>query len=363
MRILILGFTKLKFMPYLHFYLDQIDCNTNDVHIVYWNRDLQDEDLIRYRNTTLHGFEAFMEDYIPKIAKIKHFWNYRRFVKGIINTHKFDYIISLHTLPGLCIIDTLLLRYKGRYILDYRDSTFEQNILFGYIVKRMAVNARVVFVSSDAFRKYLPTNGVEIITSHNILSESISHRHVRKESYETSDRIRVSFWGLLRHYKHNLLIVNHLANDPRFELHYYGRSQKMGETMQQYLHDNNIHNVFLHGEYEPEERYAFASKTDMLLNSYEDSNTLLAMGNKYYDGIIFYIPQICMKGSYMGQRCVERGTGCELNPSEDNYADKLFKYYESLNMEHFYSNCDKDLESILAEYNYGKSIVHQLLND
>ena len=71
MKILLLGFTKIKFMPYLSFYLDQIECKRNDVNIVYWNRDLLDEDLSKYTNITLHEYRAYMEDGISKVNKIK----------------------------------------------------------------------------------------------------------------------------------------------------------------------------------------------------------------------------------------------------------------------------------------------------
>ena len=39
MRILIIGPGKMKYMPYAHFYLDNIDRNVHDTHVAYWNRD------------------------------------------------------------------------------------------------------------------------------------------------------------------------------------------------------------------------------------------------------------------------------------------------------------------------------------
>ena len=40
MKVLIMGFGKIKFMPYLNIYLENIDREKNDVHLLYWNRDL-----------------------------------------------------------------------------------------------------------------------------------------------------------------------------------------------------------------------------------------------------------------------------------------------------------------------------------
>lgn len=363
MSILLLGFTKIKFMPYLSFYLDQIDCIKNDVHIVYWNRDLFDEDLSKYDQVALHEYRAFMEDGISKVDKLKFFWGYRRFVSNLMKLYHFDMIISLHTLPGLCVLDKLLWYYKKSYILDYRDSTFENNKLFGHLVKLLARNARLVFVSSDAFRKFLPNEGVEIITSHNILADSLNYRNVRRDFYVKSDRIRISFWGLMRDYNLNLKIMSKLANDSRFELHYYGRAQALGDRMEAFIKENQIQNVFLHGEYVPHERYEFASRTDIIHNCFSDSNMLLAMSNKYYDGLIFYIPQLCMSGSYMGKRCTEKGVGCQLDPNINDFADRLYEYYYSLNHEEFDQNCDADLENILTEYNYGNQIIKGLFNN
>lgn len=363
MRILFLGFTKMKFMPYASFYIDQIDFSKNEIDIVYWNRDLKEEDLTKYpKSINFLEFKDEMEDSISKGNKIKHFLKYRNFIKQILKNNVYDLVISLHTLPGLLVLDKLILRYSNKYILDYRDSTFEANPIFGGLVKIMAKNAKLIFVSSDAFRKFLPSTGKEIITSHNILADSLKHREDRKIGYIPSQRIRVAFWGLLRHYKHNLLIIERLANNPRFELHYYGRELSMGKLIRQYIIDNNISNVFLHGEYMPEERYEFAKKTDIIHNNYNDANTLLAMGNKYYDGLIFRIPQLCMPGSYMAERCETKGVGFSIDPADQNFADLLYEAYKGINLNKFRDNCDKELNDILLEYEYGRKRIKELLN-
>ena len=59
MRILLVGFAKIKYMPYVNFYLDSIDRERHEVHLIYWNRDLKDEDLSKYEGVTLHESDAF----------------------------------------------------------------------------------------------------------------------------------------------------------------------------------------------------------------------------------------------------------------------------------------------------------------
>ena len=55
MNILILGFTKIKYMPYINFYLDNID-KSNNIEVVYWNRDTLQEDLSKYQGISFHEF-------------------------------------------------------------------------------------------------------------------------------------------------------------------------------------------------------------------------------------------------------------------------------------------------------------------
>lgn len=363
MKILLLGFAKMKFMPYASFYLDKIDYTKNEVDVVYWNRDLKAEDLSKYdRTIKFHEFRDEMADWIGKKQKISHFYQYRKFVCRLLAKQDYDIIISLHTLPGLLVLDKLLKHYKKKYILDYRDSTFEYNKIFGRLVKTLASHSKVIFVSSDAYRRFLPAEKVETITSHNILADSLSHRDDRIHGYIESNRIRVSFWGLLRHFKHNEKIISRLGNDSRFEIHYYGREGSTGENIRRYIAENNINNVFVHGEYKPEERYDFVKCTDIILNSYYDSNTMLAMGNKYYDGIIFRIPQLCMSGSYMAQRCEEKGVGFGLNPDDTNYANQLYSRYKALDWQLFNDSCDSDLAEIINEFEYGRDRIKTLLN-
>ena len=86
------------------------------------------------------------------------------------------------------------------------------------------------------------------------------------------------------------------------------------------------------------------------------------MGNKYYDGVIFRIPQLTMPGTYMGERCTAKGTGIALNPGSSDYADSIWEWFKSLDRIQFEKNCDADLDAILLEYNSGKELLNGLFN-
>ncbi len=356
-----MGFTKVKFMPYMNFYLDNINKSENEVHILYWNRDLQSEDLTKYENCTFHEFACYQEDDVSKFAKIVPFAKYRKFAKKIINSEKFDFIFVLHSIPGVLVADILKKRYKNKYILDYRDYTYESFPPFKNVVAELTENSYATFVSSDAFRKFLPQSCEEkIYTSHNILKDSLDHREEKELYGEKSDKIRIAFWGLIRHREINQEIICKLSNDDRFELHYYGREQQAANHLKTYVKEIGANNIYFHGEYVPEDRYDFVRKTDIIHNIYCDSNTMLAMGNKYYDGIIFKVPQICMQGAFMATKAEESKVGMAANPFEDDFADKLYEYYTSIEKQEFYKNCDRELERVIKEYDKGIDVIQSI---
>ncbi|MEG1861804.1 MAG: hypothetical protein RR206_08975, partial [Bacteroidaceae bacterium] len=165
------------------------------------------------------------------------------------------------------------------------------------------------------------------------------------------------------HKKVNTALINRLANDKRFELHYYGREQQIALDLKAYAKSLKADNVFFNGEYKPQDRYEFLKSTDVIHNLYKDTNTALAMGNKFYDGIIFRIPQVCIPGSFMGEMCDKYSVGTSLNPFDESFADNLERYYRSIETNQFKKNCVSLLSNILDEYNKGCEIVKLYVNE
>ncbi len=148
----------------------------------------------------------------------------------------------------------------------------------------------------------------------------------------------------------NKSVMDALGNDQRFELHYYGRMQQDGRDMEEYVQNKGYRNIFFHGTYMPADRYEFAVNTDLIHNIYDLGHTTgNAMGNKYYDGVIFEIPQICTDGSHMGDVITERQVGVTIDLSDTKIADKLWDYYHSLDWQIFQQNCNTARELFLSE--------------
>lgn len=358
MKVLIMGFSKVKYMPYMNFYFDNLDKSKHEVHILYWNRDLQCEDLSKYQGCMFHEFRCYQEDDVSKLSKVTSFVKYRKFAKRLLKKEKFDFIFVLHTLTGVLVADVLKKHYRGKYIFDYRDSTYEGFAPYKRIVASITRNARAAFVSSDAFRRFLPKDCAEkIYTSHNVLPDSLKHRDEKKLYGIPSDKLRIAFWGFIRHEEINKELIRRIVADSRFELHYYGREQQVALNLKAYAAGLNAENVFFHGEYTPEQRYEFVRRTDIIHNIYYDANMMLAMGNKYYDGLIFRIPQICMPGSFMGE-CVEKASvGLVCDPHDNDFTDRVYAYYRGLDQSAFDRSCDVELEKVMEEYIRGTAVA------
>lgn len=359
MKTLIIGFTKIKYMPYLAFYTDCIE-NSENVDLLYWDRDNSTDAEPRNVNQVFK-LRYEMSDDIPLVKKLKGFLKFRKFALKVLKKNKYDKIIVLHSTPAILLSDYILKKYAGKYILDYRDVTYERIDAYKKRVGELVLNSYVTFVSSEGFCEFLPETD-KIHFSHNIQSSALNYRGARDNEPRIQNPLRISFWGLIRQTEINKKIITALKNDDRFQLHYYGREQQQAKELKQFCENENVENVFFHGEYLPEDRFNFISKTDIIHNMYEHGKTEgLAMGNKYYDGIVFRIPLLCSENSHMGRRVSEEKTGFVCNPDSESFKDEILNYYNTMDWQEFGGFCEDALENVLKEYYDGNKIIKEFL--
>lgn len=243
MKVLLLGFGKIAYMPYMNFYLDTLKEQDIQFELIYWDRDGKPDAEVPQRISKAYKFEEHLEEQLPFKNKLKYFAKYRRFALNVLSNNSYDRIIVLHTTPGLTLLDYLVQKYKGQYLLDFRDVSYEYIPVYRKLVGILSKNSAVTFVSSNAFRKFLPTEE-NVMTIHNYLEDSLNHKMLRKQDARERNAIRISYWGLVRQVDVNKKLMDALGSDPRFELHYYGRMQQDGRDMEQYARNKKYNNVF-----------------------------------------------------------------------------------------------------------------------
>lgn len=348
----------------MKFYLDNLSADKHELHLLYWNRDEKPEPNTLPKGVVLHEFSKFQEEYVPKYQKLGSFLGYRRYAKRLLKQETFDFIIVLHSLPGVLLSGMLKRRYKGRYIFDYRDLTYEAFLPYRKVIHRLVKDSYATFVSSNGFRPFLPMACTDkIYTSHNFMMESLAQRDALEITSKEAPIIRIAYWGFIRDEWVNCRLIDRLGRDNRFELHYYGKESRVTRSLQTYALTIGADHVFFHGEYTPEQRYDFAQKTEIIHNMFGDKNMMVAMSNKYYDGVIFHIPQLCMPGSVMGKRAETAGIGFCCDPLQEDFADRVYEYYHTLDRGSFCASCNKEMSRILSEYEQGCQVIRRAVSD
>lgn len=343
LKVLLLGFVRISHMPYMYDYVSLLHSN-HELHLISWNRN-GEADLDAPKGITKSFvFSDLIEDEDLLLKKLPRIHRYREYALKIIKRESYDRIIVLHSTPGIALLDFLCKHYRNKYVLDYRDVSHENLMLYRAAISTLSNAAGLVIASSPAYIQFLG-NSKNIILKHNLLSADTSGR-VKSDS----NSIRVRYWGMIRHRNANLAMIDELGNDDRFELHYNGREERVAEELKDYVKKKMYRNVFFHGPYFNDERSSFAAETDIIHNVYEnDFATKGAMGNKYYDGIQFTLPQLCTYGSIMGDRVEAKGIGLSVDFEQHGFSDQIVEYLDQLNIEQFEKNCKKELMRINSD--------------
>lgn len=340
MKVLLLGFVRIATMPYMVDYARLLK-DEHELHLVSWNRSEKPDLTAPDGVEKSFVFADHVEDEDSLFSKLPHIARYRRFVKKVIRQEHYDKIVVLHSTPGIALLDILKQNYRGKYLLDYRDVSHENLGFYKSLIADLASDAGCVIASSPAYFQYLGGSDRAIL-KHNLLREEEPKARRRGQQ-----PIRIRYWGMIRHEKANLALIDEIGGDERFELHYNGREEAVAERLKAHVVGRGYANVFFHGSYYNDERLSFAADTDLIHNVYEnDFVTRGAMGNKYYDGIQFKIPQLCTAGSIMGEMVAEKGLGIAIDYSKSRFADVIFDYIKQIDFASFDKACEEELRSV-----------------
>lgn len=358
--IIILG-ANLRLSPYAFFYIDALLSQKADITVVYWNRDgLPDVELDP--QIKVKCFYAKIDNALPKTRKVKYFMHFRRFTGKLLRNQNYDLVVALDTQFAVLFSDILLKKYAGRFIYDMRDLSYEHIGIYQKRVAKIIAASSATFISSDGYRSVLPESD-KIYTVHNICASDLKYANIAKSRANTSNPIRISFWGCIRDININKSLIDELKNDRRFQLNYYGTITAEAQQLIVYCKANNINNVSFMGSYLPSQKREFAEETDIIHNIYENaySGKNPSMGNKYYDGIIFRIPQICLYGSYMGRCAMDEKIGICVE-MDGHLADRVFRYYEMLGWKQFELQCNNALTKIISEQEVSNKALKRVID-
>lgn len=300
MKIGIVIPNNIWFCPFVNIYtriLDGLEC---EYDIISWNRDGQDISVgyqynVQVKDTT-------------RPASLMDYWRFARFVRKTIkkNGYKRLIIIGPH-IP--CFLSLYLLRWNGKYIIDYRDLSIDQKPLVHQLFALMLKKSYANVISSPGFKSFLPRG--DYYMSHNfnadIVRDVLSKPNMKGFNYV--DKVDVLTIGGIRDFESNVEVIESMANQEGFWCRFVGKGIA-SRQIEDYCLNRGIKNVSFKGKYNKEEEVGFIEESTFINIFYPRSNVHdSAVSNRFYNSLIFKRPMIVTKNTTQGNFAEEYDVG------------------------------------------------------
>lgn len=329
------------FAPFLRIYTKILDSLDVDYSVVSWTRDGVDKpEGFQYRIQPKNGHGS---------ASFKEYWKYIKFVKNTILKEKYDKLIVFCPQTACLLSSFLLLRYRGRYMIDYRDLSIEQKFgfkqLYAFMLKRSALNV----ISSPGFKRCLPNLDYEI--SHNfdeeIVRKNLNQNNTKDSFNIIENNIDVLTIGGIRDFSSNSQVIKNLSNKENITLRFVGRGNA-SEKLEEYAKEIKASNISFKGYYEKAEEQGIIKSSTFLNIFYPRIITHdTALSNRFYNSLLYKKPMIVTKNTMQGDYAEKYGVGIAVENCENlslelkNFLKKNFSVYSR--------NCNLLLREFLAE--------------
>lgn len=336
--IAIIGFNDLNIMQYLNKYTNILDAEDICYDVIWWNRSGINNNVTFKGNSISFNFK--MNTYQPFYMKIRGFLKYAAFARNVIKQKKYNKLIVLTTQTAIPLYDLLTKQYTGRFIYDYRDLTKEKKSKFyTLMIRNLFQKSRYTMISSKGF---LPEIGITdnetILMAHN--TQKICQKSNYQAKKNSSEPLRIVYWGMVRQIKHNKLLCDCFGNDKRFELTYHGDG--FYKELRAYCQKKGYQNITFTGKYTLADIPKFINNTDILNCIYEnDLNTKPTLAVKFYDAIHYRLPILVSSGSYLSEFS-RQCSGVKNINIKCREMDTVYSWYKQLDI----YKLEKDYENI-----------------
>lgn len=328
------------YCPYIKRYTERFEKHNIEYEVLFWNR----AGLALNMPKNYKYFDLKSDESSKAEKKLIDFFRFRHWLKKSIRQSKPDKLIVLSTLSGMVMPD-ILKRYKNRYIFDIRDYSYENIRLFYNIEKKIIENSTFTAISSKGFEAFLPQHSYVI--AHNFNRNDMKDQ---REFQKSGKPIKLVWNGTVRFFEFQKNYIDALKNDERFLMVYHGNGTDL-EKYKNYCKENNIRNVIFTGSYENSEKARLLADAGILNNCYggkSGDELRFAVSNRFYDGLIYGIPQLVESGGYKASLVKQINVGTDMK-ADKNFADKLYDYYMSIDEKQFNSHGKEALEEIIKE--------------
>lgn len=332
---------SLWYAPYVRIYTRILDKEKIDYSIISWNREGDDmPEGFQYNVRCGNGHGS---------AGLSAYKGYIKFIKRTIKDQGFNRIIVFG--PQMtCLLSTyLLLHFRHRFMIDYRDLSIEQKPgfkqLFGLMLKFSCANV----ISSPGFKRCLPKSNYYL--SHNFdecaVREALEDKS-QDSSFHTENGIDVLTIGAIRDFTSNIEVTKALANQKGFSLRFVGRGQGTVERIQAYCDEVKASNVSFVGAYNKPEEAGFVKDCTFMNIFYPRIITHdTALSNRFYNSLIYRKPMIVTKDTIQGDYAEKHNVGVAVTDCQ-NLTNNL-KAFLQQDYQSYCKRCDALLTEFLND--------------
>lgn len=338
--------------PYIKKYIEACDFHYD---IVLWDRN-HNSDSCGADHCYYFKTGRLSSGLKEKVQKAKAYVQFSRYMNKVLLKKDYDgvFVFAANT-ACLCAM-TLLKKYKGRYILDFRDYWQEKHKLLYNIEKKLLANCYTAVVSSRAYETFLPP--FEYYMSHNsqfLRKEEVEHfrsREVKK------DCLVLACIGGVKYPEYDRKVIDYFADDPRFQLRYIGRGY---DVLYGYCKEKGYKNVYVEGEFPISETMDKYEGVDLILNMYGNHTPKLdyALSNKLYFSAQLGMPILVCPDTYMAEMVTKHGTGFVIDIRKPSDKDVLFDGYKQMNWDDFHRRCDAFLDEIREDEEKFQTMIRE----
>lgn len=334
MKVCIISLCNLRYVPYYSIYANLFPGHD----LLVWNRECIKEEPLGVNKIISY-------DGIDYQSKAITYFKFFLFARNTLKKQKYDLLVFLHSQLAVVLAGFLNKCYKGRYIIDIRDYTFEHIFLYKLLEKKLLRNSAINIISSGAYKRFLPKG--EYFVLHN--DRPIPLKHIKRhEEIMFDDKIVIGNIGTFRFFNSNVILIRAIKNDKRFQYNVYGGG---AEILEDYVQGHSIDNVDIKGAFNPIETFSLYESCNLIFNLYGNNTNLLdyALSNKLYIAARFGIPILVCPGTYMAEIANKYNFAIVIDLKESNIKEKIFKKYTEMSMFELKQDCDEFIKYVEEE--------------
>lgn len=346
---------SLWYAPYVRIYTRILDSIKANYSIISWNREGDDVvEGFQYNELCKNGHGS---------AGFSAYIGYIRFIKQTINENDFDRIIVFGPQLTCFLSYYLLTKFRGRYMIDYRDLSIEQKLGFKQLFSLMLKFSFANVISSPGFKRCLPKRN-DYVLSHNFDVDAVKNAikdNKFGDGFKKNDVIDVLTIGAIRDLSSNMEVVESLANKEGFLMRFVGKGDA-AEIIKDYCIKNAIVNVIFKGFYQKVDESNYVQTSTFLNIFYPRVITHdTALSNRFYNSLIYKKPMIVTKNTTQGDYAEKYKVGVAVDNCL-SLCEDLHKFLEE-DFGLYAIRCNELLKSFLIDQENFEKIVQVFATD